>query len=618
MPSGDEGTGLHAFDDLDPISTVSALTALPPQTPAAQPSPARYAPPPLPSRNAQAARPESSSVVPTAGARSAPPPLPRFPPVPVQPVLGYEEHAQPADDAGEGDEDTKVVPSVFVQDPEYAQTANHPLGDAAGQVSIEAGLESDVQERSAITGGSRGIDDTELLELSATTVATNIDMDWDEEEVQTKLRDGELDAQPPIPVLHQGGAPSPFLAPDPAYPGNPSPFAPRASAAPSPFQAPSAADADWEDDALTRVIAHPSLPPQSLPQTLPGSWSRPGADSLSPVSQTVPLAPDYPERPNTTVRAAMIGVAAAALLGAGFGARSLLAGDEPANITLVTSPADAEVLIDGRPLVGQTSPFTAQGLVADAEHSLVVRKDGYSEVAQQFRVEEGEFKALPSVELKPLRVETGLELSSVPAGAEIYVDNVKLPQTTPAKLTDLAPGLHVVRLVSGEGYQPWETQVVLASGQMIELPVARLVATNARRSSSSDSSEARASSSSSSSRRSAARPRSRSRTSSAAAAPRTGGWSSVPAAPVAAAAPARSSAGGGGGGATGTLRINSRPWSQVYVDGRMVGNTPQMNLPLAAGSHNVKLVNPQLGMSKTFKVQIQSGKVATKIVDMVE
>ena len=34
----------------------------------------------------------------------------------------------------------------------------------------------------------------------------------------------------------------------------------------------------------------------------------------------------------------------------------------------------------------------------------------------------------------------------------------------------------------------------------------------------------------------------------------------------------------------GTLRINSRPWSQIFVDGRKVGNTPLLNLTLAAGS----------------------------------
>ena len=70
------------------------------------------------------------------------------------------------------------------------------------------------------------------------------------------------------------------------------------------------------------------------------------------------------------------------------------------------------------------------------------------------------------------------------------------------------------------------------------------------------------------------------------------------------------------GGAEGSLRVNSRPWSQVYVDGRMIGNTPLLNVPLRAGKHKVKLVNPQLGMSKQLTVQIAKGKATTKVVEL--
>lgn len=64
--------------------------------------------------------------------------------------------------------------------------------------------------------------------------------------------------------------------------------------------------------------------------------------------------------------------------------------------------------------------------------------------------------------------------------------------------------------------------------------------------------------------------------------------------------------------AIGILRLNSRPWSQVIVDGKVVGNTPQMGLRLRAGSHQIELVNPQLGMSKKFKVEIQADEIVTR------
>jgi hypothetical protein len=62
----------------------------------------------------------------------------------------------------------------------------------------------------------------------------------------------------------------------------------------------------------------------------------------------------------------------------------------------------------------------------------------------------------------------------------------------------------------------------------------------------------------------------------------------------------------------GILRLNSRPWSQVSVDGKVVGNTPQMGLRLRAGSHQIELVNSQLGMSKKFKVEIQADEIVTR------
>jgi PEGA domain-containing protein len=68
--------------------------------------------------------------------------------------------------------------------------------------------------------------------------------------------------------------------------------------------------------------------------------------------------------------------------------------------------------------------------------------------------------------------------------------------------------------------------------------------------------------------------------------------------------------------ATGTLRINSLPWAEIYLDGHFVGTTPQANLLLGAGHHRVKLVNQPMEMSKTFVVEIKSGKVVTKSMNL--
>jgi serine/threonine-protein kinase len=65
-----------------------------------------------------------------------------------------------------------------------------------------------------------------------------------------------------------------------------------------------------------------------------------------------------------------------------------------------------------------------------------------------------------------------------------------------------------------------------------------------------------------------------------------------------------------------TLRVNSLPWAEIFVDGTFAGNTPQPSLALPAGRHTIKLVNAQLEMSKTFSVELKPGQVVTKTINL--
>jgi len=66
------------------------------------------------------------------------------------------------------------------------------------------------------------------------------------------------------------------------------------------------------------------------------------------------------------------------------------------------------------------------------------------------------------------------------------------------------------------------------------------------------------------------------------------------------------------------LRINSRPWAQVYVDGRLVGNTPQLALQLPPGEHNVRLVNGVFAMGKVLNVKLRAGERVTRVETLEE
>lgn len=68
----------------------------------------------------------------------------------------------------------------------------------------------------------------------------------------------------------------------------------------------------------------------------------------------------------------------------------------------------------------------------------------------------------------------------------------------------------------------------------------------------------------------------------------------------------------------GILRINSLPWAQVFIDGRMVGYTPQRSIALPPGEHAVQFVNSELDMRKTFQVRIARGEQVTRRENLEE
>lgn len=48
-------------------------------------------------------------------------------------------------------------------------------------------------------------------------------------------------------------------------------------------------------------------------------------------------------------------------------------------------------------------------------------------------------------------------------------------------------------------------------------------------------------------------------------------------------------------GATGSLSVNAQPWGEVWIDGKLLGETPLGNVPLPIGPHDLIVRHPQLG-----------------------
>ena len=64
------------------------------------------------------------------------------------------------------------------------------------------------------------------------------------------------------------------------------------------------------------------------------------------------------------------------------------------------------------------------------------------------------------------------------------------------------------------------------------------------------------------------------------------------------------------------LALDSRPPCEVVIDGASTGlRTPQLELKLAAGSHQVTLINSELAIRETFAVEVAAGATEKVIKD---
>jgi len=64
----------------------------------------------------------------------------------------------------------------------------------------------------------------------------------------------------------------------------------------------------------------------------------------------------------------------------------------------------------------------------------------------------------------------------------------------------------------------------------------------------------------------------------------------------------------------GWLTLESEPWAYVEIDGKRVGPTPLLELPLPAGRVRLRLVNDELGLQRELELVIPAGRILRKAV----
>jgi hypothetical protein len=542
----DEVTGLAAFENLEPVSGMNVVPEQPVAPAAPQPAPRTFN------------RPIGVSPVHAPAARSGVEPD-RADKTEILNLNGAEQVVED-DDEGFGWE------------------------DEATSILTPAAFRAVAPQRSA----------------QAAPPAASLDMDWDEDEPPTRMRDD-------MPFLPPLGGHSARSANNGDWDSN-------EEVPPEPLNR-------FDDLASAGYVPPPDLPvpapPVGRPSPFPAANAANGRAYLAPIAAPVAErggAPspfsgtatgEYPTAAPTRPAWQLVSAGAGVMLALFLIGRLIFGSSASAGVTLTTAPADARVFIDGKPVVGTASPYSANELAAGS-HELVVQKEGFTEHRTSFTIEKGESRALPMVELASKKVDTGFAVNSMPSGADISVDGTPIGKTTPAKITGVAPGVHKLELLLA-GHNSFDLQVLVPDNGVLSLPTAELTETAvAAATKSREPREPREA-------REARELRER-REPSVASEPRPHRTKPEPSEPIARSEPAPKSSGGAGG----MLRINSRPWSQVYVDGKLVGNTPQMGLPLSGGNHSIRLVNAQMGLTKTFSVSVKTGQMVTKVVNLVE
>ncbi len=500
-----------------------------------------------------------------------------------------------------------------------------------------------------------------------------LDMDWDEEELSTQIYDkpeGVLVADLPSPSAPVGSGPMGGPIPSaptlnvagPAQPLRPSLGLGSISAVAPPLSNPGMNLGGMGTGApmapAPAPMPTPAPMPMPSPMGAPSPFDAPSALGREPTAVTRNTGEG--RRSLAPVLAVAAVLLVALLAGGGWFA---FGRSTPATIHLSTTPTDAVVYLDNQPITTSTSsPF----LVANIEpgsHLVEVRKHGFETWAQRVDLTSGQELTLPAVVLTPeagtttsplvAASGTGFSLDTMPTGSRVFVNDRELPQRTPVRVTDLAPGTYAIRVENGASYMPWLSQITVAADQVIALPPVSLtlrtvtvqfdsVPTGASvtivrgaETRSIGATPCSADVDVSGGQWTVRMERSGSRDYSAPLALTAGEPRGTHSATLEAAGrigPTRPPVVGSGpdrppvvrapilrtdpppstGGGNGTLRINTRPWSQVFVDGRLIGNTPQMNISLPAGRHTVTLVNSEFNIRETITVEIHSGQTETR------
>jgi hypothetical protein len=413
--------------------------------------------------------------------------------------------------------------------------------------------------------------------------------------------------------------------------------------------------------------------PQGQPRTVPPS-APPGFSSL-PIPRPAPL-PDFSPgqrrameatamvRPpqNRTMLFAALGVAGVVAI-----AGALFLPSHPGRLLINVTDSQGgavnhvEIFVDGRKQC-DTAPCVVDQVNA-GPHDVKLLADGYDAPPVQTVTVESRKDATAAFTLGST-AGTGIRVNGTQPGVKLFVDD-KESGPLPQELRDLTPGDHVIKVAGSERYQPLEKHVTIERQKIQDLGTVTLKVLKGKATISLGTPGARVFLVSGSDRRElpmlpisvdidtgkawsleANKPGymdyhesigfddgTAERNYTVALDPRPAGMSAPPTyapfqpapapapapAPVRREAPVQQSAPaneGGGGGGEAYLNINSIPPSTCFLDGRSLGSTPKVHVSVKPGSHTVKFVDSDDGLTKSVTVSVGSGETKPAVAKL--
>ncbi len=323
-----------------------------------------------------------------------------------------------------------------------------------------------------------------------------------------------------------------------------------------------------------------------------------------------------------------------------------------------------DVFVDGEKTNCATAPCYLP--YAQGTHEVKVVADGYDVPAPQAVVVKSGDPATVSFTVGSAGG-SGIKVGGAQAGVKLYVDDKEVGPL-PQVVRDLTPGDHTIRVSGSERYQPLERHVTVERDKLEDLGTITLKVLKGKVTVSLGTSGARVFIVSGSDRRElpmlpisvdidTAKSWSLEGTksgfedyrqlisfddgqaektytvtldpkSAGAQAPPAQAYAPAPAynpppsyqaaAPAPRPAPQAQSGGdtGGGGGGEAFLNINSIPPSTCILDGKSLGSTPRIHVSVKPGSHTVKFVDSDDGLSKTIFVNVGSGETKPAVAKL--